>query len=192
MLDYPAEATVPVVAIEPAIKPSASSTRSGVVGVLATSQTIASPGMARLMAHHGAGVRFVLQACPGLVEQVERGALDDDATRSLLHRYIDPLLAEGADTLVLGCTHYPFLADAIRSIAGPDVNVIDPAAAVARQLRHRLLETQASDAPAGCGVAGTEQFWSSGPLARAEPVMSALWGRQVRVAALPEAHARPA
>src|SRR5665647_112261 len=128
---------VPIIAMEPAVKPAAAHTRSGVIGVLATSRTIASDNFAKLHERFGADVKILMQACPGLVEQVEAGNLSGDETRALLERYILPLLAQQADTLVLGCTHYPFLAPLIREIAGATVTVIDPSAAIARELRRR-------------------------------------------------------
>ena len=132
--------SIPIVGIEPAINPAVGTTKSGVVGVLATSQTIASARFARLVDTFGSGVRVVAQPCPGLVEQVESGELSGDETRALVSSYVRPLIEQGADTLVLGCTHYPFVSDVIQSVAGPGVVVINPAAAVARELRRRLEE----------------------------------------------------
>ena len=129
---------VPVVAMEPAIKPACAQTRSGVVGVLATRQTLASGAVARLTQTHGQGTRVLLQACPGWVEAVEQGDLDSAATRAAVAGPVQALLHAGADTLVLGCTHYPFLAPLIRALTGPDVALLDPAPAVARQLALRL------------------------------------------------------
>lgn len=169
---------VPLVAIEPAIKPASVSTRSGTIGVLATSRTLASPSVARLCETHGSNVQILLKACPGLVEQVEQAELLSDATRALLVRYINPLLEAGADTLVLGCTHYPFLMPLIREIVGPDIAIIDPATAVARQLARRLagnLTTSRPDSLAGV------RFFSSGSLENAQSIISALWGENVRV-----------
>lgn len=163
---------MPVVAIEPAIKPAAQRTRSGVIGVLATPRTLQSPSIARLVDAHGRGVRVLMQACPGWVEQVERGELAGERTEALVARQIDPLLAQGADTLVLGCTHYPFLRDVIARLAGPNVELIDPAPAVARELARRL-----ASAPTEVGRAGTERFWSTGSIAQARAVIAALWGR---------------
>ena len=129
---------MPIVGIEPAIKPAASATRTGVVGVLATSQTIASPNFARLIESVAGTATILSRPCPGLVEQVERGELHGDATRSLVEEHLAPLLAAKADTLVLGCTHYPLLIDLIRSVAGSEITIIDPAQAVSKQLRRRL------------------------------------------------------
>ncbi|MFO1405924.1 MAG: glutamate racemase [Steroidobacteraceae bacterium] len=131
---------IPIVAMEPAIKPAVEATRSKVVLVLGTTNTIRSEPVARLCEQFRDRARIVLQACPGLVERVERGDLESPALRSLLTEYLRPGLDEGADTVVLGCTHYAFLSDAIRAIAGPDVAVVEPSAAIARQLSRRLAE----------------------------------------------------
>jgi glutamate racemase len=137
---------VPLIAIEPAIKPAANLTRSGVVGVLATTQTLASASVHRLIAHHGQSQRFILQPCPGWVECVERGDLYSDQTQSVVMQYVQPLLAERVDTLVLGCTHYPFLRPIIEKLAGPSCILLDPASAVAREVR-RQLESQGNLSP---------------------------------------------
>ncbi|MEO8204399.1 MAG: glutamate racemase [Betaproteobacteria bacterium] len=175
---------IDIVAIEPAVKPAVAMTRTGVVGVLATRQTIASERLARLIRQHGQGVRVLVQPCPGLAELVECGDLDGPAAQALVARFVAPLVAQGADTIVLGCTHYPFLVEAIRRAAGADVTVIDPAAAVARELRRRLDTAQRlsrRDAP------GIETFWTSGDPGRVQPVVAQLWGKHVPVHALPAA-----
>ena len=144
---------LPVVAIEPAIKPAVATTQSGVVGVLATRQTVQSAAVARLVQLYGADKHVLLQACPGLMEQVEQADLHSPQTEALLRQFIAPLLAQGADTLVLGCTHYPFLRDTIARVAGEGVTLIDPAEAVARELKRRLSEARnqliATDLPVG-------------------------------------------
>jgi glutamate racemase len=131
---------LPVIAMEPAVKPAAAVTRSGVVGVLATTGTLESARFAALLDRFAADVEVVAQPCPGLVEQVERGELDSPATRALVARFVAPLLARGADTIVLGCTHYPFVRDAIAAAAGPGVTLVETGAAVARQVEARLAE----------------------------------------------------
>ncbi|MBD9358323.1 glutamate racemase [Methylomonas albis] len=169
---------VPVVAMEPAIKPAAQSTKSGVVGVLATSRTLASPSVARLCAAYGKDIQILLQACPGLVEQVEKAQLQGAATRELLVRYLLPLLQAGADTIVLGCTHYPFLAPLIREIVGSDLTIIDPANAVAKELARRL---QGNLRPDSSERTAEVSFFSSTAIQEASPIMSALWGSHVLV-----------
>ena len=171
---------VPVVAIEPAIKPAAQQTRSGVVGVIGTSRTLASPNVARLCATYGTNVDIRLQACPGLVEMVEDGALMADATRALLTSYLRPMLEAGADTLVLGCTHYPFLRELIGEIVGPGVQLIDPADAVARELVRRLGDDRVQGSETD---AGGESFYATGLPERAEAMISMLWGKPVTVMA---------
>ncbi len=173
----------PIVAIEPAIKPAALHTESGIVGVLATRQTASSPGLARLIHAHGQGKRFVVQACPGWVERVEAGKLDDKDTQALVASYVQPLLAQGVDTLVLGCTHYPFLAPVIGHFAGPSVQVIDPAAAVARELGRRLVQLRRSAPPDR--LPQPIQFWTSGDPLHVAAVASRLWGQTLSPLALP-------
>ena len=173
---------VPIIAMEPAVKPAAANTKSGIIGVLATSRTLVSDNFVQLFARYGVDVEILGQACPGLVEQVEAGDLFGNKTRLLLEQYVLPLLARDADTIVLGCTHYPFLAPLIQEIAGSGVAVIDSAAAVARQLRRRL---EVNNLLADTAKAGTECFWTSGELDKAKPLVSQLWKMDVKVCALP-------
>ncbi len=174
--------SVPIIAMEPAVKPAAANTKTGVIGVLATSRTLASDNFVKLFARYGTDVEILGQACPGLVEQVEAGDLSGDKTRLLLEQYVLPLLERDADTIVLGCTHYPFLAPLIQEIAGSRVAVIDSAAAVARQLRRRL---EVNNLLADAARAGTECFWTSGALDKAKPLVSQLWQADVEVWTLP-------
>ena len=172
---------LPVIGMEPAVKPAVAATRSGVVGVLATTGTLKSAQFAALLDHYGKNVRVVTQGCPGLVECVERGELDAPATRELLRGYIEPLLAEGADTLVLGCTHYPFLRSTIEALTEGRVTIIDTGAAVARQVRRRIEEAALATSDV---VPGEVSFWTSGDPASGKKVIAALWG-EATVAPLP-------
>ena len=174
--------SVPIIAMEPAVKPAAAHTRTGVIGVLATSGTLSSSNFAKLHERFGAKVEILVQACPGLVEQVEAGDLSGGKTRALIEQYLVPLLAQQADTIVLGCTHYPFLAPLIQEIAGPTVAIIDPAAAVARELRRRLSMSNLLSAE---NHNGTEQFWSSAAPDFAQPVIAQLWGMDIELLSLP-------
>src|SRR5512139_2723934 len=117
--------TLPILAMEPAVKPAVAASRSGVVGVLATVGTLESARFAALLEQYAGDVEIVTQACPGLVEKVEAGELDTPKTRALVERYARPLIVRGADTLVLGCTHYPFLKPLIADVAGAGVTLID-------------------------------------------------------------------
>jgi len=169
--------TVPIVALEPAIKPAAEGSRSDVIGVLATSRTLESPAVERLQREYGANTQIVLQACPGLVEQVERGLIDTDDTTTLLQRYLESSLRAGADHLVLGCTHYAFLRDRIQALVGPEITLVDSGDAVARQTERRLPFA----APSG---SAREEFFTTGDLAEASARIPALWGAPVRVQSL--------
>jgi glutamate racemase len=173
---------LPIVAIEPAVKPAAARSRSRVVGVLATTQTLAGQKFAKLVSTYAGDVVVLTQAAPGLVDQVEAGQLNTPSTRSLVERYLRPMLEKGADTIVLGCTHYPFLDDLIRDVAGSDVVVIDSAVPVARELRRRL---QAGHLLAADGRHGSETFWTTGSVDRVRAVIAQLWSSEVDVRELP-------
>jgi glutamate racemase len=163
---------IPVVAIEPAIKPAANTTRSGVVGVLATTQTLQSESVARLCLEHGEGKRILLQACPGWVEAVEQADLHSPQTEALLRQFVVPLMDQGVDTLVLGCTHYPFLRDTLQRIVGNDVVLIDPAVAVAAELTRRLGNDRRMDEP----HVGATRFFTTGDVSHVQQVVAHLWG----------------
>lgn len=137
--------------LEPAVKPAVALTRSGVVGVMATPATFQGRLYRATVGRHAAAVRVVEQVCLGLADRVEAGALEGPETEALLRRFLAPMLAAGADTIVLGCTHYPFVIETIRRLVGREVAVIDPAPAVARHLasllHHYGLETLATTPP---------------------------------------------
>jgi glutamate racemase len=130
---------VPFVGMEPAVKPAAERTQSGVVGVLATPATFQGALYASVVERFAQDVTLLQHTCPGLVAQIEAGQLDAPQTRMILEEALLPMLNRGIDTIVLGCTHYPFVIPLIENIAGPGVRVIDPAPAVARQVG-RVLE----------------------------------------------------
>jgi len=176
-----AKLTIPVVGMEPGIKPAAGMTRSGVVGAIVTATMGASDRMASLLDRFGRDVRVISVPAPGLVEHVEAADLDSSDLRRLVESYINPLLDAGADTIVLGSTHYVFLRPLIASIAGDSVMIVDTGAAVTRQLEHVI---QARGLAAPPGAIADERFWTSGDAADSERVMSTLLGRQVRVKTL--------
>ena len=130
---------IPFVGMEPAVKPAAEQTHTGVVGVLATPATFQGALYASVVERFASGVILLQHTCPGLVKQIEAGDLDGPITWQILEDALAPMLAQGIDTVVLGCTHYPFVIPLIQTIVGPSVRVIDPAPAVARQVR-RVLE----------------------------------------------------
>jgi glutamate racemase len=130
---------VPFVGMEPAVKPAAEHTQSGVVGVLATPATFQGALYASVLERFAQGVTVLQDTCPGLVAQIEAGEIHSPMTRRILEQALQPMLAQGIDTVVLGCTHYPFVIPLIEEIVGHGVRVIDPAPAVARQVQ-RVLE----------------------------------------------------
>lgn len=161
----------PIVGMEPAVKPAAAATRSGVVGVLATTGTLQSAKFAALLDRFAGNVRVITQPCPGLVELIEAGDLFSPALRTLLQSYVEPLLAQGCDTIILGCTHYPFLKPLLRAMIPESISLIDTGHAVARQLqrllaRHDLLHS---------GPAQETQFWTSADLEDFRKILPALW-----------------
>lgn len=131
---------IPFVGMEPAVKPAAERSTSRVVGVLATPATFQGALYASVVERFGNGVVLLQHTCPGLVAQIEAGDIHGQKTRAILEEALTPMMAQGADTIVLGCTHYPFVIPLIQQIAGAGVRVIDPAPAVARQVRRVLAE----------------------------------------------------
>lgn len=174
---------LPMVAMEPAVKPAAEQTLTGVIGVLATSRTINSNNFQILFARFADQANIIPQACPGLVDQVEKGELNGAETYALVSQYVRPLLAQNVDVLVLGCTHYPFLKPIIQEIVGPEIKVIDSGAAIARRL-HSLLNHHGL--LAGAHREGSVSFYSSAENGVADGVISELWGRRVQTAKMIE------
>lgn len=129
---------LPVVALEPGVKPAAQLTKSGVVGVLATTRTLHSDRFQRLVGNHANHIRVVAQACPGLADTIELEGADSPAVGRLLDAYIAPLAAAGADVVVLGCTHYPWVAEGIARRMPAGTVLLDTGEAVARQTERLL------------------------------------------------------
>lgn len=150
---------VPFVGMEPAVKPAVERTCNGVVGVIATQATFQGELFASLLDRYASDVEVLTQVCPGLVEAVETGALDTPETEALLQACLTPLVEAGIDQLVLGCTHYPFLRPVIKRVAGPNVAVIDPAPAVARQTARVLTRRGLEEAKPR---EGCHRFYTSG------------------------------
>lgn len=173
--------TFPIVGVEPAVKPATCMTKTGVVGVLATNSTLSSDKFSNLIDRFGRSAEIIVQPCPGLVEQVEKGELSTDATRDMLKLYLGNLMSRGVDTIVLGCTHYPFLLPVIESLVGPEVQILDTGKAVAQELTRRL---GADQMLAARTERGSEEFWTSGITSEVAKRIVALWGREVTVRAL--------
>ncbi len=124
---------LPFVGMEPAVKPAAEGTSTGVVGVLATPATFQGDLYASTVEKFARGVKVLQATCPGLVDQIEAGKIHDPRTHEILEKALKPMLDQGVDEVVLGCTHYPFVIPIIQEIVGDRVWVIDPAPAIARQ-----------------------------------------------------------
>jgi len=150
---------VPFVGMEPAIKPAVERTRTGIVGVIATRTTFQGKLFASLMARYARGVHVLTQVGTGLVEAVESGNLDEPETEALVRECVVPLVEAGADQLVLGCTHYPFLRPLIERVVGEKAEVIDPAPAVARQTERVLTRMRLAADP---DRQGEHLFYTSG------------------------------
>lgn len=129
---------IPIIGVEPGIKPAALQSQNGIVGVLATEATLNSEKFNALLATLPGDCRFIKQAGAGLVPLIESGRLHDPATATLLAQHLHSIKAAGADTLVLGCTHYPFLMPLIAHQLGPQVTIVDTSEAVVRQLARQL------------------------------------------------------
>lgn len=139
--DLRSEYKIPFVGMEPAIKPAAMQTKTRKIGVLATENTFKGDHFKQTYAKYASDVEVIAQAGNGLVELVEKGDLAGDEAKALLKKYLEPMIEQGADTLVLGCTHYPFLKDTINEVTDNGLNIIDPANAVAAQAKRILTES---------------------------------------------------
>ena len=142
--DLRATFDIPFIGMEPAVKPAALGTRSGVIGVLATAGTLKASKYLNTKGLYADGVRIEEHVGEGFVQLVERGELDGPEVERVVRASLQPLLDAGADTIVLGCTHYPFLRPVIERLAGPGIQIIDPAPAVARQLLRVLSSCSAT------------------------------------------------
>ncbi|HNJ15188.1 MAG TPA: aspartate/glutamate racemase family protein, partial [Anaerolineales bacterium] len=166
---------VSFVGMEPAVKPAAETTKTGRVGVLATPATFQGALYASVVERFGAGVELFQHTCPGLVSQIEKGELDSAATRAILEDALHPMLEKNIDTVVLGCTHYPFVIPLIQEVVGgaERVRVIDPAPSVAKQAK-RLLEAAGMKNPSGRRA--SIRFFTSGDVESMKSMLPVLLG----------------
>lgn len=173
--------TLPFVGMEPAVKPAAEETNSGVVGVLATPATFQGELYHSTVERFAQGVTVLQHTCPGLVHQIEMGRVADTETKEILERALIPMLEKGVDKVVMGCTHYPFVIPLIKEIVGAEIEVIDPAPAVARQVG-RLLDKH--DLRAKAGGKGQIQFMTTGDPAEFSRRLIQLLGLESQVTGL--------
>jgi glutamate racemase len=162
---------VPIIGMEPAVKPAVQASQVGKVGVLATTGTLRSARFAALLERFASDVEVITQPCPGLVELIEAGELDSAVTQALLNSYVEPLLQAGCDTLILGCTHYPLLKPLLRRMVPEHVQLIDTGDAVARRLQSELgkygLLTEIQQPQ--------DRFYGSGNILATERTLAMLW-----------------
>lgn len=182
---------IPLVGVEPGLKPAALLSHTKIVGVLATRSTLTSEKFARLQTQitTQTNTRFLLQACSGLASQIEKGELESAATAQLVRQYVAPLIERGADTLVLGCTHYPFvlplIRNCLRTLDAHTVQVLDTGAPVSRQLSNLLAETRLQRLPT-VTHAGSIQAFTSGTAQALSTAFSTLLELTPRVMAVAE------
>lgn len=174
---------IPIIGMEPGVKPAISKSQSGMIGVLATHGTLNSSKFKTLVQHHANGSEIIICPCHGWVEAIEQNGHDHKITRQLVSQQLKPILELGVDTLVLGCTHYPFLKALISTTAGPDISIIDTGPAVAKQLQRQLEEhnlLSEAEHP------GREEFWCSAPPIQTQKMIERLLSSAADVQPLPE------
>ncbi len=144
--------SIPIIGVEPGIKPASMQSQNNIVGVLATEATLKSDKFNALLNTLPTDCRFIKQAGAGLVPLIESGKADGEETLELLAKHLEPIQDAGADTLVLGCTHYPFLRKSIRKLLGESITLIDTSDAVVRQLKRQLESLQKANLAMGHGT----------------------------------------
>jgi glutamate racemase len=169
---------VPIIGLEPAVKPAVAMTASKNVGVLATPRTVMGERLRWLIEMHGGDVRVHTVAAPGLVELVESGILRGPEVDATLAPLLDPMIEANVDVVVLGCTHYPFLRESIQAYVGPDVQVIDSGKAIARRTQSVL---DVAGLLTGSYTPGTWTFQTSGDPDAVAPIVRLLTGEDVQV-----------
>jgi glutamate racemase len=171
----------PFVGIEPAVKPAARRSQTNIVGVLATPSTFKGEPYASLVERFAQDTQLLTDTCPGLVQEIEAGGAKGSEARRILRDALEPMLAQGIDSLVLGCTHYPFAIETIREIVGAEIEVLDPAPAIARHVQ-ALLQEQGLLNP-GPGT-GWVRYSTTGDAARLREQIYELIGEDAETAAL--------
>ncbi len=168
---------LPVIGIEPAVKPACETTKNGKVGVLSTPMTLEGKRFAMLVEKYGGSVEIITQAAPGLADLVETGKLGTTAMKDLLNGYLQPLIVSGIDTLLLGCTHYPFVRPLVEEICGAGITIIDNGSAVAGQLARILEEKGLRKVNQN---SGRVTFFTSGVSELVEKVIEKLWPERIK------------
>jgi len=169
---------IPIIGMEPAIKPAADLTRTGVIGVLATEGTVDSDKYLDLESLYRDRVKIITKACPRLVDEIEQIDLDRGEIIKLVTEYTEAFLDKGGDTLVLGCTHYALITDIIAEIVGKEVVVVDTGMAVAKELKRRLYALELNS---DSKREGRVSFFTSGNVEDQKIILSRYWGEEIEV-----------
>ena len=167
---------LPIVALEPGVKPAVALSRRGVIGVMATTRTLASERFQRLVGNHANHLRVLAQPCPGLAEAIEAQGPESAEVAALLNAFVAPLAAAAVDVVVLGCTHYPWVAEAIARRMPPGVTLLDTGEPVARQLERLLSATNLIG-----GGSGQLRVATSGAPNKVVATVDRLWGQHLAV-----------
>ncbi|MCU7879273.1 MAG: glutamate racemase [Candidatus Thiodiazotropha sp. (ex Lucinoma aequizonata)] len=173
---------IPIIGMEPGLKPAAARSHNGLIGVLATEGTLDSGKFKRLMHQHANSAEVIICPCHGWVEAIEHDRLNNRHTIELVEQQLQPILDKGVDTLVLGCTHYPFVRDIIQRVAGESVSIIDTGLAVAKHLQKRLAEEGILSTNQ---VPGSESYWCSAPTEKTRELIEKLQGKSCVINSLP-------
>lgn len=174
---------IPIIGMEPGVKPATEQSRNGRVGILATEGTLDSSKFKILLERHSNGAEIFIKPCHGWVEWIEQGREGERETFEMVQETLQPILDKQIDTLVLGCTHYPFLKQSIQQATGDAITIIDTGLAVALHLQRRLEQERMlnlSTAP------GKTSFWCTGPVHEMQSLLDRLWGSIPEVSRLPE------
>lgn len=169
--------SIPIVGVEPGIKPAVMKSESAVIGVLATEQTLKSGSFKRLKSSYSKNSLIEVMPCPDFVTLVETLQHKGDSAKEAVERYIRPLLEKKCDQIVLGCTHFSFLKDRIKDVVGDQAEIIDTAEAVAKQVFNKLSQL---DIQNNSDSKNTIKFWTS-RIENSSKAVSHLWGKEVSV-----------
>lgn len=174
--------SIPIIGMEPGVKPAIAKSRKGMIGVLATEGTLVSGKFQNLVAEHANGADIYYCPCHGWVEAIEHNGANHNTTIEVVEQALIPLLEKGVDTLVLGCTHYPFVKDIITKVAGSSVTIVDTGAAVAKQLYRRLSEENILSSSL---QPGWVRYWCSAPSEKTQELIERIQGHPCVVNILP-------
>ncbi|MFD2166076.1 glutamate racemase [Thalassotalea euphylliae] len=164
---------LPIIGVEPAIKPAALVSKAKSVGILVTQATANNPRFLELVDRHKLDAEVHIQPCPGLVQQIEQGQHHSEHCNALLSRYITPLVLKGIDTLVLGCTHYPLISQQIQQHLPTSIELLETAKPVTQELKRRLLAQQLLNSTEQMNV--KKQVYSSAFFQNQQYVIEKFW-----------------